>query len=133
MTEGALAQVMYAARRPAARSVFTAPVRLPTDDADHPYGQWTLVVEFVSDELAQVRFLMPQAPHDQLIRGRTLELFEGRKAVARLRVLVSAHDSKNTLGTKPSMPPRVVARMVCVGVVLPSAILPSLRRSMREG
>jgi len=65
-------------------------------DADEPWPPpvaWSLVVE--KDEetsgryrwFADVHFLMNDAPHDSLRHGRTFELYEGKKLVARGRIL----------------------------------------------
>lgn len=100
MTNTALAGVVFRdpSRRPGPGSVYRAPVRLPTDDTKHSFGQWTLVVEFVSERLARVRFLMPEAPHSELLKGRILELFEGTQSVATVRILVSAIEHDHALG-----------------------------------
>jgi len=58
-----------------------------------PEEAWSIVAEFVGsiDEercvLAQVRFLVPQAPHELLSAGSSFELFEGSRLVARGTVL----------------------------------------------
>jgi hypothetical protein len=58
-----------------------------------PPVSWSLVVE--KDEelsksyrwIADVHFLMKEAPHDSLRPGRAFELYEGNKLVARGRIL----------------------------------------------
>lgn len=58
-----------------------------------PPVAWSLVVE--KDEaqseryrwIADVHFLMKEAPHDSLREGRRFELYEGNKLVARGRIL----------------------------------------------
>jgi hypothetical protein len=64
--------------------------------ADEPWppinGAWSLVV--VKDEqasienrwVANVHYLMEEAPHDSLRIGRLFELYEGNKCVARGRI-----------------------------------------------
>ncbi len=58
-----------------------------------PNEAWSLVVNFhhPPDEslcmIADVRFLMPEAPVELLHTGSTFELFEGAKVVARGEVL----------------------------------------------
>lgn len=52
-----------------------------------PENAWSLVVEKIDEPepfvwLADVRFLMPKAPHECLKQGRTFELYEGSKCVA---------------------------------------------------
>lgn len=100
MKNEALARVVFRdpTRQLAPGTVYRAPVRLPGDDADHPYGRWTLVVEFADGGLSNVRFLMPGAPHSELLKGRSLELYEGATAVATVMVLVSAVDNQHALG-----------------------------------
>jgi hypothetical protein len=52
-----------------------------------PENAWSLVVEKVEEPepfvwLANVHFLVPEAPHESLSKGRTFELYEGPKCVA---------------------------------------------------
>lgn len=60
-----------------------------------PANAWSLIVE-KRDEigseyewLAEVRFLVDEAPHAELQSGRTFELYEGAKCVATGRLLDS--------------------------------------------
>ena len=58
----------------------------------HATGSWSLVVvknEPLSTEfrwIADVHFLVEDAPHDSLRDGREFELYEGKKCVARGRI-----------------------------------------------
>ena len=56
---------------------------------------WSIVLEFDESPsgwsnpcLAQARFLVEEAPVDRLKPGRTFELYEGRKKIAVVEVLV---------------------------------------------
>jgi hypothetical protein len=61
---------------------------LDCDEPWPPMNAWSLVVDKVStigDEyhwLADVRYLMSDAPHNELILNRRFELYEGAKCVA---------------------------------------------------
>jgi hypothetical protein len=52
-----------------------------------PEEAWSLVVEKVKEQepfvwLADVRFLVSEAPHERLSTGRSFELYEGNNCVA---------------------------------------------------
>jgi hypothetical protein len=57
---------------------------------DWPNNAWSVVVEFgeppKQDDLAQVRFLVDDAPRDWLTSGASFELLEGKKVVARVTI-----------------------------------------------
>jgi len=59
-----------------------------TDEPWPPERAWSLVIEKIEAEsgeydwLANVRYLVDEAPHDELKSGREFELFEGGKCVA---------------------------------------------------
>lgn len=58
------------------------------EGADDTTGRWSMVLTFEGapdaggDVVAQVRYLVPDAPHHQLLTARTFELFEGGHRVA---------------------------------------------------
>lgn len=70
-----------------------------TEEPWPPPVAWSLVVE--KDEaaseqyrwIADVRFLMKDAPHDSLRPGRVFELYEGNRLVARGRILEAGESS----------------------------------------
>lgn len=55
--------------------------RHPDEGPEHPYGQWSLVVEpFERVEggvLARAEYMAPEAPHERLKAGASIELFRG--------------------------------------------------------
>lgn len=59
-----------------------------TEEPWPPANAWSLVVEKIqtqSDEyewIANIRFLVDEAPHDELCPNREFELYEGAKCVA---------------------------------------------------
>jgi hypothetical protein len=58
---------------------------------DWPTNAWSVVAEFneppTQDAVAQVRFLVEEAPQHLLASGTTFELLEGHKIVATVRVI----------------------------------------------
>lgn len=64
-------------------------IHFPEEPWPHLSGSWSLVVrkdEALSSEyhwIANVHFLVEEAPHDSLRDGRNFELYEGNKCVAR--------------------------------------------------
>jgi hypothetical protein len=54
----------------------------------HAHGSWSLVIEKIEPDsseyhwIANVRYLMNNAPHDELRVGRMFDLYEGGKRVA---------------------------------------------------
>lgn len=66
------------------------------DDPEWPSQAWSLVVEFQRVlgggryVEATVRFLIDQAPHEQLRQGNHFELYEGDRKVARGVILPSS-------------------------------------------
>jgi hypothetical protein len=67
---------------------FSLPARFDHQGEDWLDDAWSLVVEVegVPDaegcQIATVRFLVPDAPHDWLSEGKRFTLFEGRLALA---------------------------------------------------
>ena len=76
---------------------YSAPVRF--SDVSEPWPGatvWSLVVERADTAetsadplrwIADIYFLFPDAPHDELRPGRQFELYEGRRCVARGKIL----------------------------------------------
>lgn len=72
---------------------YSTVVQFTDEPRPHQRGSWSLVVE--KDEshsselkwIANVRYLVEEAPHASLQEGREFELFEGNKCVARGRIL----------------------------------------------
>ena len=65
-----------------------------TDEPWPPAVAWTLVVEKLNVDnsnplrwIADVRFRVDEAPHDELYPGRVFSLYEGKKCVATGKVL----------------------------------------------
>lgn len=69
---------------------YTTIARFPYQK-DWPANAWSIITEFSDppgqDALAQVRFLVEDAPRDWLTSGTTFELLEGSKVVAKVQVL----------------------------------------------
>jgi hypothetical protein len=66
-------------------------------DADEPWPPkiaWTLVVEKdegcikLSEWIADIHFLLPEAPHEALRAGREFDLYEGARRVAHGKILI---------------------------------------------
>ena len=72
---------------------YSTVVRFVDEPWPSPSGAWSLMIckdERLSDEyqwIADVHYLVPEAPHDSLREGRRFELYEGKKRVALGRVL----------------------------------------------
>ena len=80
MKQETLARVTIPGPRP--NGWFLTQARLPGEEAEHPYGQWSLFIEpqeQTSERTfsAAVSFVGPDAPHDRLNPGVRLELFRG--------------------------------------------------------
>ncbi len=64
-----------------------------SSDPRPPHDGWSLVIEKVNscatlyEWIADVRYLVEEAPQCNLIQGREFELYEGKKCVARGRIL----------------------------------------------
>ena len=71
-------------------------IHFPEQPWPHSTGSWSLVVikdEALSTEyrwVADVHFLVDEAPHDALRNGRAFELYEGNKCVARGSIIGDA-------------------------------------------
>lgn len=71
-------------------------LRFTDEPWPHKAGSWSLAVakiESMGDEyrwLADVHFVVDEAPHESLREGRAFELYEGSKCVARGTVLSEA-------------------------------------------
>jgi hypothetical protein len=84
---------------------YIAPARFVGAADQTSCGAWSLVVNLVSrpaastDWIAEVRFLVGEAPQEWLAEGARFELYEGKKCVGQGTVLVAtAIDSGNTAG-----------------------------------
>jgi hypothetical protein len=68
---------------------YIAPARFEDQPPGAEGANWSLVVDLVSrppgsaDWLAEVRYLVDEAPHELLRLGASFELYEGKKCVAR--------------------------------------------------
>ena len=117
MRRDAIADLEYilpAEQRPRGR--FLAQARLPSDGAEHPYGQWDMLVEPVleidSGSAEPVPALMTlvsdEAPRDRVRRGARIELFRGATHIA-TAVVTSSLQAKDVDGLPPDpdfLPPR---------------------------
>jgi len=101
-------------RRP--RERFYVQAKLPTDDPEHPFGQWSLCVDPIGARggasiVALVGFLSASAPHHALKTGGSLELYRGRTRVGVAKIalapLASGLLEDDFLGDV-KRPPRVV-------------------------
>lgn len=75
---------------------FYAQVRLPGDDQDHPWGQWSAFIEPLPKSNAFLTFVSNEAPSKDLRRTTTLELFNGKSHLGSILLLAvkSDFDSK---------------------------------------
>jgi hypothetical protein len=68
---------------------YAAVVHFVDENWPHTSGSWSLVVEKDESQsteyhwLADVHYLVANAPHESLCQGRRFELYEGQKCVAR--------------------------------------------------
>jgi hypothetical protein len=71
---------------------YVAPAKFESAAEAWPGEAWSLVVELIDrapgshEWVAQVHFLMGDAPHDLLTEGADFELYEGKRCVARGQV-----------------------------------------------
>jgi hypothetical protein len=76
-------------RQPPPGPRYSAPVRFEGQPVGAEGANWSLVVDLVSrppgsaDWIAEVRYLVDEAPHELLRVGACFELYEGKKCVAR--------------------------------------------------
>jgi hypothetical protein len=68
--------------------------RFPEDPPSWPDGSWSIVLEFDTPPSAQgspslgtARFLVDEAPHERLQRGRSFDVFEGTRHTATVELL----------------------------------------------
>ena len=72
---------------------YSTVVHFPGEPWPHPDGSWSLVIRKnvpLSGEyqwVADVHYLVDDAPHESLRVGREFELYEGNKCVARGRII----------------------------------------------
>lgn len=72
---------------------FTVPARFDQQGDDWTNNAWSLVVEPIAESDTQgvqqvlVRFLMPDAPFEWLVRGHRFTLHEGRMVIAEGEIL----------------------------------------------
>lgn len=72
---------------------YVAPARFNVPDDQWPSEAWSLVVELIevlespSKWLAEVRFLVPEAPQHWIAAGSSFELYEGGKCVAHGKII----------------------------------------------
>jgi hypothetical protein len=81
-------------RHPPPGPRYSAPARFEGQTPGAEGANWSLVVDLVSrppgstDWIAEVRYLVDEAPHELLRLGACFEVYEGKKCVAR-GVLIS--------------------------------------------
>ena len=80
---------------------FYLQVKLPTDDDEHPWGQWSGYIELMprSGDVVQafMTFVSTEAPASALRRGQALELFNGKLQVGSL-LLTGVGSDLDTFG-----------------------------------
>lgn len=80
---------------------YVAPARFEGQAAGVEGANWSLVVDLGSppsgsaDWIAEVRYLVDEAPHELLLVGARFELYEGKKCVARGVIISSAPEAVN--------------------------------------
>lgn len=85
---------------------YSAPARFEAAWDAWPDEAWSLVLELISrptesvDWIAEVRFLVEQAPQELLTDGARFDLYEGQKCVAHGTVLPSAPQQDGPLNSK---------------------------------
>lgn len=76
-------------RHPPSGPRYVAPARVDGQVAGPDGANWSMVVEWLTQPtdpiewIAEVRYLVDEAPHELLMRGVRFELYEGKKCVAR--------------------------------------------------
>lgn len=92
LQRAAIARIDFVGRKPPTAKAYATTCRLPSEPEDRP-GQWSLVLTFIgppehrTPAVAEVKFLVPGAPHHMLLKGTKLELYEGNKKVANVRII----------------------------------------------
>lgn len=93
-------------RQPPSGSRYSAPARFEGQAAGAEGANWSLVVDLMShppgstDWIAEVRYLVDEAPHELLQLAARFELYEGKKCVARGVIISSAPEMVNLSGVR---------------------------------
>lgn len=93
-------------RLPPSGPRYSAPARFEGQTAGPEGANWSLVVDLKShppggaDWIAEVRYLVADAPHELLLLGARFELYEGKKCVARGVIINSVPEAVNGSGVR---------------------------------
>jgi hypothetical protein len=83
----------------AARARFLVQAKLPTDEPGHPYGQWSLAIERISEladaVLGWVEFVGDDAPTSALERGAGFDLYVGPARIGRAEIVTAPPRAKD--------------------------------------
>ncbi len=88
---------------------YVAPARFDAQAAGLEGANWSLVVDLQShpagatDWIAEVRYLVGEAPHEVLLQGARFELYEGKKCVARGVIISPVSETVNLSGVRPTV------------------------------
>lgn len=96
-------------RQPPPGPRYSAPARFEGQAAGSEGANWSLVVDLQSrpsgatDWIAEVRYLVDEAPHELLRLGACFELYEGKKCVARGVIISPVLETVNLSGIRPAV------------------------------
>ncbi|MHB1422454.1 MAG: hypothetical protein ACYC3I_04495 [Gemmataceae bacterium] len=96
-------------RTPPSGPRYSTPARFEGQAPGPEGANWSLVVDRMSqplgsaDWIAEVRFLVDEAPHELLLLGARFELYEGKKCVARGVIISPVSEAVNLSGVRPTV------------------------------